>query len=117
MYVAGLADIQRIVAAEAVDIDPAIRDDLPLDHRHQRGRSGIVHHLAGGTTTALSLADTTEAALVRFDSPVENLVFNQGQLAQVAAVERHHIGLDAQRTDSRTGSHFERKELGQTGFA
>lgn len=95
-HMAELAHVQRIVAAEAVGVDPAVRCYFPLDYRHQRGGFGVVHdlgirlpttleqaeheHLAGGAATALALADAPEVALVQFDGAIEHLVLDPCQL-------------------------------------
>ena len=131
-HVVELTDVQRVVAAEAIGIDHAVRGDFPLDYRHQRGCPGVVddlgvdlsatleqaeyNDLTGGTTTTLAFADATKVALVQLNGSVEDFVLHQSQLVgnqltQLPVVERSSVGLEPKHTGRRTGGHFEHEEL------
>gem|GEM_PF-3379143 len=86
-----ITHVQGIAASIAIGIHQAVWRCFPGDQWHQRFGTGVIHDLgvdfatafqdakdsdlAGSSSTALTLADTTEITLIQFNRSIEHFMF------------------------------------------
>ena len=125
---------RRVIAAQAIRVNNAVRHDFLFDNRHQSIGLGIIYdngidpsvafqnaednHFSRRAATTSAFTPSAEIAFVQLDRALKNLIGSQGSImaddhTDFAVEQDCRIGIDAQNIGSGTGGNFEYKKFEQ----
>ena len=123
---------RRVIAAQAIRVNNAVRHDFLFDNRHQSIGFGIIYdngidpsvafqnaednHFSCRTATTSAFTPSAEIAFVQLDRALKNLIGSQGSImaddhTDFAVEQDCRIGIDTQNIGSGTGGNLEHKKF------